>query len=325
MFEHIQILSYVLLILSATWLVFYIQSIYKKYPYGYIKAIRNYNFAVILLFILRFTFFYVRKNLMGELEPGLGPVFLNSITFSLRILMIFMVYLMLISLLKLRGKPLSRNQHVMIFVLQFFIGFLYFINTFLSETEVPILKGLSNVFNDAFIFNLVINNMEFLLILCFFFFWKKDYGDNERKRISKFFALTYILCNSISLGALFLLMYIRMGESMVWIMKVLVMCIFILAPYLWINLIFIPYARTMLKLINREGNIQAIFMRYKISKREAEIIELIIDGKGNNEIKETLFISYHTVKNHLSNIFRKLKVKNRHELVHLFMTSGEMK
>jgi len=73
--------------------------------------------------------------------------------------------------------------------------------------------------------------------------------------------------------------------------------------------------------MNSNVHLNSLYTKYNISAREQEIIQFIIDGKGNNEIKEKLFISYHTVKNHLSNIYRKLNVKNRHELVHLFMKS----
>ncbi|MFD2874898.1 response regulator transcription factor [Paenibacillus rhizoplanae] len=40
-----------------------------------------------------------------------------------------------------------------------------------------------------------------------------------------------------------------------------------------------------------------------ISPREEEVLELIILGKTNKEIAGALFISEHTVKNHLSRIF----------------------
>ncbi|MBC8419175.1 MAG: DNA-binding response regulator, partial [Desulfobacterales bacterium] len=38
-------------------------------------------------------------------------------------------------------------------------------------------------------------------------------------------------------------------------------------------------------------------------------------GKGNKEISGLLFISTETVKSHIKNIYRKLKVKNRVEAV----------
>lgn len=51
-----------------------------------------------------------------------------------------------------------------------------------------------------------------------------------------------------------------------------------------------------------------------LSGREFEIVQLVIQGLGNREIAEKLFISESTVKNHLSRIFQKLGVKDRVEL-----------
>jgi len=59
----------------------------------------------------------------------------------------------------------------------------------------------------------------------------------------------------------------------------------------------------------------------KISKREIEIIRLLLKGKSNKEIEDELFISIHTVRNHVYNIYQKLGVKNRVELVNLIHNS----
>jgi len=115
-----------------------------------------------------------------------------------------------------------------------------------------------------------------------------------------------------------------MPELLRWAIQLFILFLFILTPFLWIKFVFIKYAQTMSRLINSNVLLESIYNKYNISEREKEIIQLIIDGKGNNKIKEELFISYHTVKNHLSNIYRKLNVKNRHELVHLFMKSRNM-
>lgn len=40
-----------------------------------------------------------------------------------------------------------------------------------------------------------------------------------------------------------------------------------------------------------------------LSKRESEVLELMILGHTNQEIADILFVSIHTVKTHLSNIF----------------------
>ena len=48
-----------------------------------------------------------------------------------------------------------------------------------------------------------------------------------------------------------------------------------------------------------------------LTKREYEVIRLISRGYNNKEIAVELFISEKTVKNHVSNIFKKIKVTDR--------------
>jgi DNA-binding NarL/FixJ family response regulator len=50
-----------------------------------------------------------------------------------------------------------------------------------------------------------------------------------------------------------------------------------------------------------------------LSERELEILKLLANGKRNAEIAEVLFISPHTVRNHVSNILAKLHMSNRFE------------
>jgi len=48
-----------------------------------------------------------------------------------------------------------------------------------------------------------------------------------------------------------------------------------------------------------------------LSNREMEILTYVVKGASNRDIGISLFISEKTVKNHLSNIFRKLEVEDR--------------
>ncbi len=49
----------------------------------------------------------------------------------------------------------------------------------------------------------------------------------------------------------------------------------------------------------------------KLTRREKEVLKLISQGMNNREIANTLFISEKTVKNHVSNIFKKIHVNDR--------------
>lgn len=48
-----------------------------------------------------------------------------------------------------------------------------------------------------------------------------------------------------------------------------------------------------------------------ISEREAAVLKLVVEGKTNDAIAESLFISVNTVKNHLKNIYKKMGVSSR--------------
>lgn len=48
-----------------------------------------------------------------------------------------------------------------------------------------------------------------------------------------------------------------------------------------------------------------------LTSREIEVLELIAEGMINKEIAKKLYISEKTVKNHVSNIFKKLEVSDR--------------
>ena len=51
-----------------------------------------------------------------------------------------------------------------------------------------------------------------------------------------------------------------------------------------------------------------------LTKREREICRLTAQGKNNKEISKELYLSEGTVKNHITNIFNKLKLRDRTQL-----------
>jgi DNA-binding NarL/FixJ family response regulator len=53
----------------------------------------------------------------------------------------------------------------------------------------------------------------------------------------------------------------------------------------------------------------------RFSGRELEILLVLTKGYSNQKIAEKLFLSEHTVKTHLKNIFRKLSVSSRSEAI----------
>jgi DNA-binding CsgD family transcriptional regulator len=67
------------------------------------------------------------------------------------------------------------------------------------------------------------------------------------------------------------------------------------------------------------ADLATLYEKYGVSTRQREIVELILLGKSNRAIAEALFIAPHTVKNHIYNLYQKLGVKSRFELVNLIL------
>jgi DNA-binding NarL/FixJ family response regulator len=63
------------------------------------------------------------------------------------------------------------------------------------------------------------------------------------------------------------------------------------------------------------GNVKPGTTVEKLSNKESQIVELVVEGFKNREIASRLFLSEQTIKSHLGRIFRKMQVKNRSQLV----------
>jgi DNA-binding CsgD family transcriptional regulator len=61
--------------------------------------------------------------------------------------------------------------------------------------------------------------------------------------------------------------------------------------------------------------IDLICAAYELTARERELIALLLAGLGMTTVTKMLFISRHTVQDHLKSIFAKVDVRSRRELV----------
>lgn len=73
-----------------------------------------------------------------------------------------------------------------------------------------------------------------------------------------------------------------------------------------------------------------ILIQKGLSNREAEVAELVSKGLSNKEVANQLFVTEKTVKFHLTNIYKKMSVKSRAQLIvwclpHLGFVEHEMR
>ncbi len=87
-------------------------------------------------------------------------------------------------------------------------------------------------------------------------------------------------------------------------------------PVLWIKKWYGPFLLSQREI--KPDHLRSFSGSFRLTGREEEILFHVLTGHSNKSIEQSLNISYHTVKNHLSNIFRKCGNQNRLELVRHF-------
>jgi len=61
--------------------------------------------------------------------------------------------------------------------------------------------------------------------------------------------------------------------------------------------------------------LERVLEKYRITRREYEVLQLIAEGLSNQEIAARMFVSLNTVKTHTSNLFSKLDAQRRTQAV----------
>ena len=66
---------------------------------------------------------------------------------------------------------------------------------------------------------------------------------------------------------------------------------------------------------NLEDNISEKLSELDLTKREKKVLRYIAEGYSNDDIADEMFISKNTVKSHIKNIYIKLDVKSRVQVI----------
>ena len=134
----------------------------------------------------------------------------------------------------------------------------------------------------------------------------KDARGREEEALLKGIAITFIpLIILFPLDLLFFREYsFKLGYT--------VFSIFAIQIYYYISRHYFREYEPDPKVLNED-----ILFHEELSEREEQVARLLILGRTNKEIAETLFVSINTIKSHIKNIYKKLNVSNRIQLVHL--------
>jgi DNA-binding CsgD family transcriptional regulator len=145
----------------------------------------------------------------------------------------------------------------------------------------------------------------------------KSVGDINQRNAYSWFALWYLIFTIMCIVSLHLSsVHIIFG-----LLFVTVLTGFHLVPVLFLNIYLQRFYVENVESGSFSEKLGIMTVKYEISKREAEIVELICKGMSNQEISNSLFISLQTVKDHVYRIFIKTGVRNRVQLANLLSST----
>jgi DNA-binding NarL/FixJ family response regulator len=59
----------------------------------------------------------------------------------------------------------------------------------------------------------------------------------------------------------------------------------------------------------------------RLSERERDVLKLVVEGKDYRAIAEKLFLSTHTIRKHIANIYEKLYVNSKAQVINMALQS----
>ncbi len=305
--DHIVILFDIVTLVVGTWVAFCVLQISLRLELHFLRSLFFYVVFYNLAVFVHFIAIYTTTNLFGIGKPDVHPLVVASfyaVGFVAEIGLAATFVQVVLGLQSWEGSKRAKlllGSGAVLFAIGYPAGLALYFATGSSRWLAVAYSAL--VITTV---GIICAGSIFLLIRR-----SRDASPEGEKVVRRFAIL--ILSGYLLLAVSFLLS----GEffrylsslSLLWLNFV---------PYLWIHRSFLP---NTVRFSPTEGDsvVDRVVREYKISKRECEVMELIVQGKSNKEIEELLFISFSTVKNHVYNLYQKLGVKSRGQLVYMVM------
>lgn len=305
---HVIISLYVIAFIVGILAAFYTHQIKKAYPFLYLRPLAHFILYFNLLLLILVIANYVKTNLQIDSPDELPLFYWISDCLINYLSAIGMTYSFLRVVRGLENTIVSTWLRIGFVIGIVILAFSYGVGLALTIQSEDFRWLFST--RNAMYFAIILIPVISLIVL---FFRGMKIEDSNRKKLIRSFCYFYLpgfllLFHSLHFHFQFspfdiplLLLYIN------------------LLPFIWYKLVFLKIYGDDHVYMGTKFVLNKIVKEHHISDREREILELVLQGKSNKEIKGMLFISLSTVKNHIYNIYQKLGVKSRGQLVHLIL------
>jgi len=314
--EHVLIAFYIIAVFAGGLSLFYASQLKRIHPVPFLSSYTGFIlfFCLLVVYYLLNIYFYV--NLLGP-SPSFS-VILKFYTI-VRSLVFFSIVAGLVlffirSVWQLIQKPVDRLfWHLFIASLAVFV-FSYGIGAalFFKDNNYEWLLSTRNVLR---VWKMTVP----IAAMVFLYRYRLGLRDSVRKKMTNIFIIFY------SLGFIFLYLRTKIhvskigGESL----HIFVLFLFGIFPIFWLIRYFQPGAILSEISVASKDVLDGIEKKYNLSRREREVMDLILKGQSNKEIMRVLFLSHGTVRNHTSNLYQKLGVNSRLKLIQFILNWGK--
>jgi DNA-binding CsgD family transcriptional regulator len=310
--KHLNVLAMVVNLLIGVWAILYFQQKSRRFHDDGLRLLLGFMLIFNLFEFVQFILIYFFSNLTpAQLKNS--EFLLKGMSWPLRTLLLLGWYIFQYKIIAWqREKKLPRWLLPALFL---FTGGLT--AYFLLAMRFPAYMLESPLLNfwNLYLWPLIILQAVWLAMLLAESRRREDPG---RRRAGM--ALAWLFFGHILLqSAKFLLGAMGRDNWLFFLSKLLILYTNLL-PVLWLKFYYIPWAGSLSKLSNIGSRLDSLQQSHGISARELEILRLVLDGKSNKQMEDRLFISIHTVKSHVYNLYRKLGVKNHRQLAHFIAT-----
>lgn len=270
----------------------------------------SFNLLVFVDFNYKYTLLNVYDNNFNRFSDLLAAVLYISISLA-EFGLIYYLYQISVSL-----KNRKRSNKIIYFF--YLVGLLYGVCSVIGLTLYYLKSTEKWLYIVHMIWILTFILIIFLIIISIYRAAKVE-ADQKRRVLLNRFALILIpgyLLFSIS-NIDFYFFGLNIGN-----IDPLVFLLINISPFIWLRSPSINYLFQKVPSSVPTDAFRRVIIDFNISGRESEIIRLIIEGKSNKDIEQKLNISFNTVKNHVYNLYRKLGVNSRSQMIRFISQYG---
>ena len=308
--QHVLIGFYIVTFITGFISLFHINAKYAIYKYSFLKTYKH-HILVFNLYILSVAVTrYYKINIVNTVR-GVGSIKMQHAADALLLFqmgveyfgMLLIAYTLVKMLYQMQERPMG-------YLLKYSFIFMLTLSTFAYGIGVTLFLNGEAHWLDFFCD--ILSGIIFLPVIGIFAFSsiKMKHTKPDNRAFSTSLFLSFYL---IALSMLFLQNFVSFKHQNVFVAAIILSAnIF---PMFWSTCLIKTKNLNNFSINICHANIERIVSEYNISDREREIFECILQGLSNKEIQERLFISPHTVKNHNYNLYKKLGVGNRGELL----------